>query len=272
MHLKTVSTKRHVSINKINKKAVEHSFSKAAQHYDHFSQLQRYVGEQLFKKIEKTEVENIIDLGCGTGFFSERLLSTFPDSQLLCFDISPVMLQKAKQLKLCNTTYLCADIDDLSQFNFQVDLIFSNMVVQWSDDLSAAIYDIYQQLACGGKVYISTLLDGSLQELATAWKQVDSYRHINQFKTEKDLCKIVSNSAFKHAKLTRESRVLEYKTVIELMHALKGMGANHVHGYKPVNMNGHGIIKKLELGYLPFKTARRLLPLTFQVCYIELTK
>ncbi len=218
------------------------------------------------------DAKNIIDLGCGTGFFSERLLLTFPHSELICLDISQVMLQNAKKKKLNNTTYLCADIDELPQFHFQADLIFSNLAMQWSDDLSVALDALYRQLACNGKIYISTLIDGSLKELATAWEKVDSYHHINQFYSANKLYEITTHSLFKHAKLTCETRVLKYKTVTELMQALKGMGANHVHGYHKVLMTGYRLIKQLELGYLPFKTASGSLPLTFQVCYIELTK
>ena len=56
------------------------------------------------------------------------------------------------------------------------------------------------------------------------------------------------------------------------MRALKGIGANHVHGHQSVHLSGKRLLKQLQVGYQPFKDENGLLNLTYQVCYIEVTK
>lgn len=259
--------------NRIDKVAVARSFSKAASHYDDFAQLQRDIGDELFKRTAHlTAINHIVDLGCGTGYFSEKLQAKFETSQLTCFDISEAMLERVKQKKLTSTAYVCGDIDDLPQLQCKASLIFSNLVVQWSEDLASVLTSLYAQLEPKGKVIFSTLLDGSLTELACAWKRVDDFPHVNQFHKKTELDKILKNSSFKNAIVKQETRVLEYNNVIDIMHALKGIGANHVNGHHNIRLSGKALISQLELGYQPFKNEQGNLPLTYQVCYVELTK
>ena len=258
---------------KIDKKAVARSFSKAASHYDDFAQLQRDIGNRLLSNIDASQsFDQIIDLGCGTGYFSEKLLTSFPKSELTCFDLSQAMLNEAKRKELSHCTYVCGDIDDLPQFDCLINLIYSNLALQWSQNPADFLTEIYRQTSVNGKVYFSTLLDGTLNELATAWKQVDDFTHVNEFISKSELQVIIERSPFKETKIVYETRELEYKNVFDLMHALKGIGANHVNGHHNVLVSGRTLIKQLELGYLPLKNEHGYLPLTYQVCYVELTK
>lgn len=260
-------------MNKIDKKAVARSFSKAALSYDDFAQLQRDIGAELFKRtVPLISPKYIVDLGCGTGFFSKKLQARFPDAEMTCFDISPAMLECVQKRKLASTTYICGDIDDLPRLQRKVDLFFSNLVVQWSDDLLAVLDSLYAQLEMGGKVIFSTLLDGSLTELERAWEMVDKFPHINEFTTKTMLNEIIKNSQFQKSNIKYETRVLTYSNVVELMRALKGIGANHVNDHHIVKVSGKTLIKQLEFGYSPFKDKQGYLPLTYQVAYVELTK
>ena len=56
------------------------------------------------------------------------------------------------------------------------------------------------------------------------------------------------------------------------MRALKGIGANHVHGHQTVQVSGRQLLKQLEVGYRPFINKQGLLNLTYEVCYIEVIK
>lgn len=260
-------------MNKIDKKAVARSFSKAVLSYDDFSQLQRDIGDELFKRTTPLiSIKHIVDLGCGTGYFSEKLLERFPDAEMTCFDLSPAMLECVKKKKLSSTTYVCGDIDNLPALQRRVDLFFSNLVVQWSDDLFVVLSSLYKQLETGGKVVFSTLLEGSLIELERAWKEVDEFPHVNTFTKKSMLNEIIKNSPFQKSNIKYETRTLNYSNVVEVMRSLKGIGANHVNDHHIVKLSGKALIKQLEFGYLPFKDEQDRLPLTYQVCYVELTK
>jgi len=265
-------TKPQTKPQKINKQAVADSFSKAASHYDQFAQLQRDIGQQLFDNIDIKKTNNIVDLGCGTGYFSEKLVAKFPQSAVTCFDLSEVMLAQVKKRHIANVCYQQGDIDQLPFTQNSLDLIYSNLVVQWSSDLAHCLGQIKNSLKQGGKAYLSTLLFGSLNELTQAWKSVDQYPHTNSFLDLQTVQKNVAQLGFSEMQLRTETRTLHYENVIEVMRALKGIGACHVHDHQPVQVNGKKLLKQLEAGYQPYKNENGLLNLTYQVCYIEVTK
>ena len=168
----------------IDKQAVADSFSKAANHYDKFAQLQRDIGDQLLKNLELSSsktINDLVDLGCGTGFFSEKLASRYPESNLTCFDLSQAMLAQVKQRNINKVSLQQGDIDVLPFAHNSLDLIYSNLVVQWSADLLVCLKQIKNSLKPKGKAYLSTLLTGSLEELRMAWKLVDDKPHTNSF-------------------------------------------------------------------------------------------
>lgn len=260
----------------VDKQAVADSFSKAATHYDQFAQLQRDIGEQLLNKVSLTNPACMIDLGCGTGYFSEKLAIQFPNTALTCFDLSESMLAQAQKRNIIssmsNVSFQQGDIDQLPFDASSIDLIYSNLVVQWSADLETCLTQIKNGLKVGGKAYLSTLLCGSLDELTQAWKNVDQHPHTNRFLDRQTIQKNIDKVGFSKAQVTTETRTLQYENVIEVMRALKGIGANHVHGHQAVQTSGRQLIKQLETGYQPYKNENGLLNLTYQVCYIELTK
>jgi malonyl-CoA O-methyltransferase len=145
-------------------------------------------------------------------------------------------------------------------------------VVQWSDDFCGCLKQIKNSLKEGAKAYLSTLLVGTLDELTQAWKSVDDNPHTNRFLSLTDIETCLKQSHFSDTQVITETRTLAYKNVVEVMRALKGIGANHVHGHQATKLVGKKLVKQLESGYEPFKNEQGLLNLTYQVCYIEVTK
>ena len=263
--------------HRIDKQAVANSFSKAAKHYDQFAQLQRDIGNVLLDKmnldIEKPNiVKKIVDLGCGTGYFTEKLSHQFPNSEITCFDLSEAMLKQVEKRQVKNVNFQQGDIDYLPFQANSLDLIYSNLVVQWSNDLKQCLRQIHTSLKPGGRCYLSTLITGTLVELTQAWKMVDQHPHTNSFLSLQNIENMIAELPLDHVKLTTETHTLYYDNVIEVMRALKGIGANHVHGHQSAKVAGRQIMKQLQLGYLPFMNEQGQLKLTYQVCYIEIIK
>jgi len=260
------------SVFDINKKAVASSFSKAAQRYDQFAQLQRDIGVQLLSGVSRQDIKNILDLGCGTGYFSEKLRAIYPHCQITCLDLSAAMLAQVAKKQLPQLSCLQGDIDNLPFADNRFDLIFSNLVVQWSSDLGCCLKQLKQSLNPGGKLYFSTLLNGTLHELTQAWKTVDHHPHTNSFLALDTVKRQLEHCGFSKLSIKTETRVLHYENVLAVMRALKGIGANHVHGQQALTISGRQLIRLLEQGYAPFVDKQGQLNLTYQICYVEAEK
>lgn len=258
----------------INKKAVKASFSKAAGHYDQFADLQREIGHQLFDlmPVNVKQSSSILDLGCGTGYFSALLREMNIKASLTCFDLSPQMLQQTAQRKLTPCQYVEGDIDAQPFTAGQFNLIFSNLVLQWSEQLSLSLQQTHHALKNDGNLCFSTLLDGSLFELQQAWKSIDSAVHVNHFLSKEQVLTAVKLAGYQQVKIFTETRIKKYPDVISVLKALKGIGANHVHNRNNKQTSNRQLLNQLELGYQPFKNQDGDYNLSYQVCYIVAQK
>lgn len=257
---------------KIDKQAVANSFAKAATHYDQFALLQQNIGQQMLDNYAVIKADTILDLGCGTGYFSEKLSRLYPSAKITCFDLCKAMLVQVDKKQLSQLTCMQGDIDKQPFSHNSFDFIFSNLVVQWSEDLYLSLKQLKNILKKEGKAIISTLLMGSLNELTQAWKSIDSFPHTNSFLSLQNVEELLQQANFSKISIKTETRVLHYSNVIEVMRSLKGIGANHVHGHQNVKLSGRKLMRKLEQGYQPFINESGQLNLTYQICYIEVIK
>ncbi len=256
----------------INKQAVAKSFSKAASHYDQFAQLQRDIGNELLKQSNIESAKTLLDLGCGTGHFTELLHQLYSTAQIDALDLSPSMLQQVKSKKLERVNLILADIDYLPDTLGPYHHIFSNLVVQWSADLQYCLQQLVDKLHDNGQLSISTLTHGTLTELQQAWLEVDSKPHTNTFLSLSQIEKSLQSIDCSSYTIKQQTITLLYPNVIEVMRALKGIGANHVHGKHQAKLSGKKVLSKLAQGYGQFVTQHNQLPLTYQVCYIQVYK
>lgn len=118
------------------------------------------------------------------------------------------------------------DIEALPLPDACVDLAWSNLAVQWCDDLRAAIGELYRVARPGGRVAFSTLLADSLPELNQAWQAIDDRPHANRFLSEAAV-----RAALRGLRATGEVHQisLPFADALSAMRSLKGIGATHLH-------------------------------------------
>ena len=76
----------------LDKAAVAKSFSRAAASYDAVAELQRDVGDKLLAKVPVGRYPNVLDLGCGTGYFTARLAQHAAAETIAGLDIAEGMI------------------------------------------------------------------------------------------------------------------------------------------------------------------------------------
>ncbi|USD36192.1 malonyl-ACP O-methyltransferase BioC [Ferrimonas sp. SCSIO 43195] len=249
---------------KHDKGAIGAAFSRAAHSYDSHAAFQRQVGERLLALAGPQAIGRCLDLGCGSGHFSEQLQAQ--GHQVIGLDLAMAMAS-ATQQRCAAARVVVADADALPLQSHAVDLVFSNLALQWSDNLQLALSQLKRALTPGGRVLFSTLATGSLSELDKAWQQAHGRHHINRFLSPEAIRMQVAQAGFSPSQLTFEAITLHYPNALAVMKALKGVGANHLNHGRAPGLTGKGTLQRLQQAYAVQADERGLLPLTYQVCF-----
>ncbi len=227
----------------IDKQKVARAFSRAAHSYDHHNELQRRSGETLLAHLP-AQAEVGLDLGCGSGWFGPALKQRA--NRLLALDLSAAMLQQAGTR--ADMIPLCADMDAPPLAEQSLDFIFANLCLQWSSNTAAWLSNWSARLKPGGVMVFSTLLDGSLAELARSWQQLDSHAHINQFMQAQTLRQQLAATG-RRWQLHTGTEQLCYPELKALLQDLKGIGANQINHNRRTGLLGKNAWQRLNLIY-----------------------
>jgi malonyl-CoA O-methyltransferase len=258
----------------LDKARVRRAFGRAAASYDAAAVLQREVLERMFERLDVVTLkpQHILDAGCGTGSGSRRLAARYRNSQVLSLDFSLPMLQAA-QLKLSwvqrwlgkRRSFACGDIEALPVTAGKMDLIWSNLALQWCNDLDAAFSEMHRVLRPEGLFMFSTFGPDTLMELRQATN--NSHTHVSRFIDMHDIGDALVRAGFSAPVMDVERFTLTYDDVLSVMRDLKAIGANNATAGRPRGLEGRAFLNRLTANYEPFRKADGKLPATFEVVY-----
>ncbi len=208
----------------VERRAIAAAFDKAAISYDRHAELQRIVGQLLMAKLPQDLTGcKVLELGCGTGFFTQQL--ALRGAQVVALDISCQMLQQCRQrCQGMAVQYCLADAQALPFADKQFDIVFSSLALQWCRDWTPVLRQLKRMVKPSGQCLFSTLGQESLFELQQAWQKVDTYQHVNQFHSATELKIVLAQSGCHHYHLDWQTIVMRYGSAFELMKDLKGIG------------------------------------------------
>jgi len=233
------------------KTKIRRAFSAAAHGYDQVAQLQREVGLQLLRHLDANPFTGrIVDLGCGTGFLTAELLKKRPGQAITALDLALPMLRIARGKWDAETiTYVCADAENLPFADASLDLVVSNLALQWCGALDKALTDIYRALKPGGTLAFTTFADGTLEELKTAWAGVDQHHHVNQFHDAQQLLLLLQEAGFNGIRLHGRCYQPQYGSVLDLLKELKQLGARTVVAGRSPHLTGKQKMQAMMAAY-----------------------
>ncbi len=188
------------------------TFGSASESYDVSARLQRFSGKHLMPWLPEEKKLTVLDLGSGTGFFTDLLASSY--ERVIGLDISSQMLHFAKENRNDTITWLEGDAHNIPLQDNAIDLIYSNLVIQWFDPLDTAFKEILRVLKPGGSFIFTTLVDGTLYELKSSWQQVDDDQHVIDFKTVEQLNAVFECESSTLLEQKCQDIVLEYQNVL----------------------------------------------------------
>ena len=262
----------------IDKKRVQASFNKASALYEDSAVLQQHVLEEMFLRLKllKNNPDNILDLGCGPGNAGPDLKDTYKPHDLIYLDFAYDMLKKAEEknrdhfLKAFSRKtaqqFICADMEAIPLVENSIDMVWSNLSLQWCNDLDRVFVQIEKILTSNGLFIFSTFGPSTLHELRASLASFSQHSHVNQFIDMHDIGDALIRCGFSDPVLDVDVYTLTYNTFKDIMYDLKHIGARNALQGRAKAMTGKGFLYQLEKFYEVYR-ANKKLPATYEVVY-----
>lgn len=261
-----------------DKKLLRRSFERAADTYDAAAVLQHEVCRRMDERLDliKHQPAVILDAGSGTGNALPALRARYPKARVIAFDLALTMLHRGrahtpwwKSFLGQSPLALCGDIEQLPLAAGSVDLVWSNLALQWMNDPDRAFGEFYRVLAPGGLLMFSSFGPDTLKELRAAFNTtagVDQHTHVSRFIDLHDIGDILVKRGFADPVMDMEPFTLTYSDVRALMRDLKAIGAHNVTQSRPPGLTGKSRLEAVTVAYEPLRRDGKL-PATFEVVY-----
>jgi trans-aconitate 2-methyltransferase len=127
------------------------------QQYDKFRAAREQPFADVVALIQKVPRPRIVDLGCGAGNLTRKLLEHFPDGEIVGIDSSAAMLQKAHELSAPGLGFEQLDIEAFAGgggTGGSFDVIFSNAALHWVLDHATLLPKLFARLSARGQIAV----------------------------------------------------------------------------------------------------------------------
>lgn len=267
----------------LDKRMLRRSFEQAAASYDQSAVLQREIGDRMLSRLEyiKYVPARILDAGSGTGYGTRKLVERYPAAEIIPMDIALTMHACARAAisgqipgwqrwlpfkRHRPGRYICADIEQLPLRAGSIGMIWSNLAIQWCNDLKQTFTEAHRVLENGGLLMFSTFGPDTLKELRQAFKSADPFSHVNRFTDMHDIGDALVNCGFSLPVMDMEYITLTYEDVRSVMLDLKAIGARNVTQGRRRGLTGKAAWQQVIDQYEMLRQDGRL-PATYEVVY-----
>ena len=253
-----------------DRRRLRHSFGRAAAGYSDVAVLQREVESRLLEQLDALgdrQPLRILDVGSGPGRASGVMKGRWRKADVIALDIALPMLRQVPR----NTRFwrpvrrVCGEASQLPFTDGSVDVIFSNLCLQWVPDLPQALSEFRRVLREGGLLLFSTFGPDTLVELREAYLQAGE-RHppLSPFAAIQQVGDAMISAGFRNPVLERDLFKLDYGSVMDLLRELRAIGAGDARVQRPRGLGGRSRQKNMIEAYEALRADGRL-PSTWEV-------
>jgi len=271
----------------VDPRAVRRAFARAARTYDAAAALQREVSARMAQRLDLVRLSpaRVLDAGCGTGEAIGELGARYPDARIVGLDLALPMVAAASERAASGRSmlrrllqpvlrgpagglpsFVCADLCALPFAGVSHYLVWSNLALQWVNDLPRAFAEVRRVLKVGGLFTFTTFGPDTLKELRAAFARVDGYTHVNRFVDMHDVGDALVHAGFADPVMDMEQITLTYGAPDAVLRDLKSLGATNATRGRPRGLTGRARYRKL-LEMLERLRVDGRIPLTFEVVY-----
>lgn len=211
-------------------------FNRYAPTYDQHAVAQKRMAYRLIQTLIELvpQPQNILEIGCGTGFMTQLLCEHYPSAQITTIDMAKKMVRQAQDRlgTSARIQWLYGDAEEIFWEPASYDLIVSNATIHWFCTPERTLKRLVSTLRPGGFVAVSTFGSDTFLELNSVLQGVAGKYGLLSVNTEcfhspdrwknlfitTGLTKIKSHTCWQR---------LEYTDCYAFLQALKGMGKGY---------------------------------------------
>lgn len=228
------------------------NFSGVSDSYDEAALFQRKAASVLADFMHETghvpmPGDKTLELGCGTGIFSDKLAELSPEACFTFTDISPKMLavcQDKMSRKPLHASFELYDMESCGGFGHW-DCIASALAFQWSREFRQMLLRLNDALSESGILAFSTLADGTFEDLRDIFAEENVPYPAPALLPEEIILEAVSSS-FPENTYVFEKINIEFSSVHQLFRNFKMTGTGNSSG-KPLSPGAlRRIIRRAE--------------------------
>ncbi len=253
----------------LDRAAIRRYADRASGGYDASAVLARELRAAMLRRLDFISFTPaaILDLGCGTGDGAVALAARWPAASVIALDMAPAMLDAVKgRSSAGRIECIRAEAESLPLPDATFDLVFSNLMLPWCEDVDAVFAEVARVLAPRGLFTFTTFGPDTLGELRAAWRAVDDGEHVHPFTDMHDLGDGLVRAGLTEPVLDVSGYTLTYPDAGALMRDLKATGAQNAAAARSRGLTGRGRIAAMAAAYEPFR-AQGVLPATYEAVF-----
>jgi malonyl-CoA O-methyltransferase len=235
---------------RIDQSAARRAFARVAS-LDPKQDVERRMAERL--ELVKLAPQRVLDAGSGAGASSESLRRRFPRAELYDVDVTLGALRGPGQpftARAMNwvrgvvpSRSICADLSVLPLRPASINMIWSNLALNWASDLPATLQEWNRVLAIEGLLTFSCYGPDTLRELRSAGAGVHDFVDMH------DLGDMLVNAGFAEPVMDMERITLTYADVRALVRDLRATGQVNVLAARRRGLRGRTYWREIEACY-----------------------
>ena len=204
----------------IDNKLIKKHFEKSMDKYDKNATVQDLMAAKMIIELCKISdnYENILELGAGTGLLTKKIVNNITFKNYFANDL----VEKSKayiQKIIPKVNFLCGNALKIKPAK-KMDLIISNAMFQWFENLDKAIAIIKLSLNKNGILAFSTFSPDNFKEITELTGLTLKY------KTQSEIEEILQNHGFDVLYSETFYEEIKFKNPLELLAHMKNTGVN----------------------------------------------
>ncbi|MDH7451938.1 malonyl-ACP O-methyltransferase BioC [Luteimonas composti] len=259
---------------------VRRAFSRASASYASAAVLQREVEARLLESLDLVALDTarprdwqpalVLDVGSGPGHAAQAMRQRWPKARVVALDLALPMLRAMPARSGWNplrrqVDRVCADLRALPLAEGSVDVLFSNLCLQWVDDLPAAFAGFRRVLRPGGVLLCSTFGPDTLWEMRESFARADEVPHVSPFATIAQFGDALMHAGFRDPVLDRDVFERGHADLAGLMRELRAIGATNALHARRHTLTGRRRFAAAAAAYEPLRGPDGLLPASWEV-------